>query len=202
MLTRKHIGIVAIGAAATVLLAGYATATDTPQSSTDTARSQPAAQTAPSNPDQSASPRGQFTPEQLMGSLGKQLIAGLESTPGCLGAEAAAFSSGKLVIFGWFEDKEAAMAWHDSEVHRGVSERFSGGRKMERPPMEHIAPNVPLMVVASVAMEPPTNQGPPRMKFGIEVYQPLPGGFTFQGGAFSPPGFQGLMEEIRERADD
>lgn len=148
-------------------------------------------------PVRGSQPRGQFTPEQLMGTLGQELIAGLNTSPGCLGAEAASFSSGKLVIFGWFEDKKTALAWHDSEVHRRVSKRFSGGRKMDRPPLEHIAPDVPLMVIASVKMDPPTQDAPPRMMFGIEVYQPLPGGFSFQGGAFSPEGFQVLMERIR-----
>lgn len=156
-------------------------------------------------PEQTASPNGaesrtRFTPEEMMGSLGQQLIAGLNSTPGCLGADAASFASGRLVIFGWFKDKEAALAWHDSQIHKQVSNRFSGGRVMERPPLEHIPAGVPLMVIASVAMEPPTEDSPPRMMFGIEVYEPMPGGFSFQGGAFSPAEFQNLMEQIRADA--
>ena len=153
-------------------------------------------------PEPAASPSGaesstRFSPDELMGSLGQQLIAGLNSTPGCLGADAASFASGRLVIFGWFTDKEAALAWHASQIHTQVSNRFSGGRMMERPPLEHIPDDVPLMVIASVAMEPPTENSPPRMMFGIEVYEPLPGGFSFQGGAFSPSEFQNLMEQIR-----
>lgn len=142
-----------------------------------------------------------FSPEQLMGGLGKQVVGGLEATPGCLGAEAASFASGKLAIFGWFEDKEAALRWHSSEVHQKVSQRFAGGRTMDNTPMEHVRDDVPLMVIASVAME-PADGGMPQMKFGIEVYEPMPGGFSFQGGAFSPSGFQDLMATIREEAND
>ena len=143
-------------------------------------------------PQSGAESRTRFTPDELMGSLGQQLIAGLNSTPGCLGADAASFASGRLVIFGWFTDKEAALAWHDSEIHKQVSTRFSGGRIMNRTPLEHIPANVPLMVIASVAMEPQTDANPPRMMFGIEVYEPMPGGFSFQGGAFLRPSFKNL----------
>ena len=146
-----------------------------------------------------AESREQFSPEQLMGSLGQKLVGGLQATPGCLGAEAASFGSGKLAIFGWFEDKEAALRWHSSELHKQISQRFAGGRTMDKVPMEHVRDNVPLMVIASVVME-PVEGGMPRVKFGIEVYEPMPGGFTFQGGAFSPPEFQELMETIRKKA--
>ncbi|MEN1705224.1 MAG: hypothetical protein AAGJ54_06875 [Planctomycetota bacterium] len=146
--------------------------------------------------DESVEP---FTPQQMMGALGQQLVAGLEATPGCFGAEAAAFASGKLAIFGWFEDKDAALAWHSSNTHRGVSQRFAGGRVMNNIPLEHVEDGVPLMVIASIVMEPQDN-GAPRMTFGIEVYEPMPGGFSFQGGAFSPDGFQKLMAKIREDA--
>ncbi len=152
-------------------------------------------------PISGAESRERFSPEQLMGDLGQQLVGGLEATPGCLGAEAASFASGKLAIFGWFEDKEAALRWHASEVHKQVSQRFSGGRTMDNIPMEHVRDDVPLMVIASVVME-PVEGGMPRVKFGIEVYEPMPGGFSFQGGAFSPPGFQELMATIREEAED
>jgi hypothetical protein len=37
------------------------------------------------------------------------LVAGLKATSGCLGVETAQSSSGKNVIFAWFEDKKAAI---------------------------------------------------------------------------------------------
>lgn len=152
-------------------------------------------------PINGAESRERFSPEQLMGNLGQQLVGGLKATPGCLGAEAASFASGKLAIFGWFEDKKAALRWHSSELHRNVSQRFAGGRTMDNVPMEHVRDGVPLMVIASVTVE-PVEGDRPRMNFGIEVYEPMPGGFSFRGGAFSPPQFQELMARMREDAKD
>lgn len=150
-------------------------------------------------PISGAESRERFSPEQLMGNLGQQIVGGLKATPGCLGAEAASFSSGKLAIFGWFEDKDAALRWHSSPVHKQISQRFAGGRVMNNVPMEHVRDGVPLMVIASVVIG-PVEGGMPRMTFGIEVYEPMPGGFSFQGGAFSPPEFQKLMAVIRDEA--
>lgn len=54
-------------------------------------------------------------PQQL-----PDLVAGLKATQGCLGVETARTSSGKNVIFAWFEDKKAAMRWYTSKVHMQV----------------------------------------------------------------------------------
>lgn len=40
--------------------------------------------------------------------FGRMLVEALRLVDGCLGAEAAQFTNGKLAIFGWFEDAEAA----------------------------------------------------------------------------------------------
>ena len=40
-------------------------------------------------------------------------MKGLRETPGCLGVEAARTQTGKNVIFAWFENKAAAMAWYE-----------------------------------------------------------------------------------------
>ncbi|MEO1128320.1 MAG: hypothetical protein AAFX05_01280 [Planctomycetota bacterium] len=165
-----------------------------------TTHGEPPARPGPS--DGSAPPPGVFTPEQMVGTLGQQLVAGLKATPGCHGAEAIAAPGGKLAIFGWFQDKKAALAWHSSELHTQISKRFAAGRTMDRPAMEHVPDDVPLMVIASITMGAPTDGGGPTMHFGIEVYRPLPGGFSFQGGAFSPRAFQDLMQVQRERARD
>ena len=39
------------------------------------------------------------------------LVAGLKATPGCLGVETARTTSGKAVIFAWFENKRAVLRW-------------------------------------------------------------------------------------------
>ncbi|MEL7472257.1 MAG: hypothetical protein AAGK04_02990 [Planctomycetota bacterium] len=166
------------------------------------ARQQASPEQAP-EPISGAESRERFSPDQLTQGLGQQVVAGLKATPGCLGAEAASFHPNKLAIFGWFEDKRAALAWHSSALHRNISARFAGGRTMHNIPMEHVQDGVPLMVIASVVMQPADpggGGGMPRMFFGIEVYEPMPGGLSFQGGAFSPPGFQRLIETIRNEA--
>src|SRR5436190_9940646 len=48
------------------------------------------------------------------------LVAGLKATQGCLGVETARTSSGKNVIFAWFEDKKAALRWYTSKMHMQV----------------------------------------------------------------------------------
>ena len=39
------------------------------------------------------------------------LVGALKGTKGCLGVETAKTSSGKNVIFAWFEDKQAVLRW-------------------------------------------------------------------------------------------
>ena len=43
---------------------------------------------------------------------------GTPASPGCLGVEVAKTASGKSVIFAWFEDKKAALAWYKNDVHQ------------------------------------------------------------------------------------
>jgi hypothetical protein len=37
----------------------------------------------------------------------------VKASPGCLGVATAMTTSGKRLIFAWFEDKKAALAWYD-----------------------------------------------------------------------------------------
>ncbi len=56
------------------------------------------------------------------------LIGALKSTPGVLGVDAARGTmNGKTVIFAWFENKKAALAWYYSETHMAVMLQFSSG---------------------------------------------------------------------------
>src|SRR5215467_7389842 len=55
------------------------------------------------------------------------LVGGLKATRGVLGVETARTSSGKMVIFAWFEDKKAALAWYYSDAHQALMQQFSGG---------------------------------------------------------------------------
>ena len=121
------------------------------------------------------------------------LVGPLKATPGCLGVETARTSSGKNVIFAWFEDKKAVMRWYNSELHKQLV-RMSGPTEPGHVPLAGIAEDSgPILAVASVTLADPTKgpslPGPPLpiSQIAIELYQPLPGGL-FVGGRFAPGG--------------
>jgi len=127
-------------------------------------------------------------------SAGKQgggypdLVAGLKKTPGCLGVETARTSSGKQVIFAWFENRKAVLKWYRSEMHQQVMNDFFPSY-VPRKPLKDVADDgEPIMAVASI-----TFSGKPRFKestlpisqIAIELYKPITGGI-FLGGRFAP----------------
>ena len=120
--------------------------------------------------------------------LGPDLVMALKSTPGCLGVETAKSSSGKQVIFAWFENKKALLDWYYSPVHQRLMTRFFPGAP-GRTPMPDVPDNgQPILAVASLTM----SDGPasgitslPVSQIAIELYQPLPGGIAL-GGRFAP----------------
>lgn len=120
--------------------------------------------------------------------MGRVLVEGLMSTPGCLGVETAQTSSGKNVIFAWFKDKDAAMAWHESPAHQRMMDRFFPNRPEGHTPMEHIPGDAgPLLVIASLkpAAQPLPGTRMPVSEIAIETYAPMPGGLRINGG-FTP----------------
>lgn len=130
------------------------------------------------------------------GDMGAILIQGLRETPGCLGVESGGMTSGKQVIFAFFKDKEAALAWYHSPTHQ----RF---RQMMPPadpdhvPMKHVPEGVPVMALASISFtgEPAIKDSPiPFSQIAIELFAPLTGGLSI-GGGFSPDEFRKLVRE-------
>jgi len=116
------------------------------------------------------------------------LVAALKASPGCLGVETAKTASGKSVIFAWFEDKKAAVAWYKSEVHQQVMRRFLPDARSGRKPLADVPDDSgPIMAVASVTLnDKPTKDNPsPFKQIAIELYQPLGGGLNI-GGRFAP----------------
>src|SRR6059036_3888306 len=116
------------------------------------------------------------------------LIAGLKATPGCLGVETARTSSGKQVIFAWFENKKAVLRWYSSETHlKAMKMAFPDHTPGE--PMKGVTDNdSPIMAVASLTLgDKPQVEGSsfPIKQISIELYQPLTGGI-FSGGRFAP----------------
>ena len=120
------------------------------------------------------------------------LVGGLKATPGCLGVDSARSSSGKLVIFAWFEDKRAVLRWYNSEMHQQVM-KLTGPPDPNHVPLDGIADNSgPILAIASLTMADPKSGNAlpnlpqlPVSQIAIELYQPLPGG-VFVGGRFAP----------------
>lgn len=116
------------------------------------------------------------------------LAAGLRATEGVLGVEVARTSSGKNVIFAWFEDKAAAKRWYYSDMHRGVMEAFANMAPEAAEPLADVPDGVPVLCIASVTpatADRPGADGSPFSQIAIELYTTLPGGIAL-GGSFSP----------------
>ena len=116
------------------------------------------------------------------------LVGALKATPGCLGVETARTSSGKQVIFAWFENKTAVLNWYYSDTHRSVQKMFAPGSPARTPMADVPDDGNPVLAIASLTPSPaPTGGGMPFAvsQIAIELYRPLPGGLA-AGGRFAP----------------
>ena len=130
------------------------------------------------------------------------LVGMLKATPGVLGVDAARGTmNGKMVIFAWFENKKAALAWYYSAGHQALMTQFSGPARRSAGPMADVPDDGrPILAIASLTMADPAAaaNGDPRAaitQIAIELYAPLPGGLA-AGGRFAPSSVkvQGLIE--------
>lgn len=115
------------------------------------------------------------------------LVGGLRATAGCLGVETARTSSGKQVIFAWFENKKAALAWYYSDTHLGAM-RMMGAKPGATPMADVPDDGLPVLAVASITLASNPSDTTHSMaisQIGIELYRPLPGGIAV-GGRFAP----------------
>ncbi len=116
------------------------------------------------------------------------LVSGLKAVPGCLGVETAATSSGKQVIFAWFEDKAAVLRWYYSDMHQGVI-KMAFPNYERRGPLQGVPDDVgPLLAIASITFsdKPQFETSTlPISQIAIELYKPVPGGLSL-GGRFAP----------------
>jgi hypothetical protein len=126
------------------------------------------------------------------------LVGALKASPGCLGIETARTSSGKQVIFAWFENKKAALAWYYSDTHRALQKMLAPGSPARTPMADVPDDDNPVLAIASLT--PSGAPGTNGMPFGvsqiaIELYRPLPGGLA-AGGRFAPSAMKvpGLVE--------
>jgi hypothetical protein len=115
------------------------------------------------------------------------LVSALKATPGCLGVETARTTSGKQVIFAWFENKKAVLNWYYSDTHLAVKSMFAPGS--ERTPLADVPDDGnPVLAIASLTPSTaPATGGVPFAvsQIAIELYRPLPGGIA-AGGRFGP----------------
>lgn len=126
------------------------------------------------------------------------LVSGLKGVKGCLGVETARTSSGKNVIFAWFEDKAAAKRWYYSDMHQDAMKKFFPGGGA-RPPMTDIPDDSgPIMAIASITMAQESKHKEttlPVSQIAIELYKPINGGI-FLGGRFAPDSMK--VDKIRD----
>jgi hypothetical protein len=117
------------------------------------------------------------------------LVGALKATAGCVGVETARTSSGKLVIFAWFENKKAVLDWYYSEAHQAYMKHFFPGPRPARTPLADVPDDgSPVLAVASITYAdkaPSSITTLPISQIAIELYRPLPGGLAL-GGRFSP----------------
>ena len=139
---------------------------------------------------------GQAPPAQPPGGF-PDLAAALKATPGVLGVDTARTSSGKQVIFAWFENKKAALAWYYSDTHRSVQKMFAPGSPARTPMADVPDDGTPILAIASLTFSgaPSAGNPIPVSQIAIELYTPLPGGLA-AGGRFAPSAMKvpGLVE--------
>ncbi|MEM9560246.1 MAG: hypothetical protein AAF995_08055 [Planctomycetota bacterium] len=126
-------------------------------------------------------------PGGMGADFGSRLVEGLKQFPGCHDAVAAQINTGQLSIIAWFEDRQAALRWYNSEQHERLIQ-LAGDEPSDKP-MAHVPEDVPIMVMATLRMGAPGDETlNPRMpvsEISIEMYTPLPGGAMF-GGRLTP----------------
>ncbi len=108
--------------------------------------------------------------------------------------ETANTSSGKQVIFAWFENKKAVLAWYYSDTHVALMRQLAGSAAVRsREPLGDVPDEGPVLTIASLTPNPGAAQG--FSQIAVELYAPLPGGIA-AGGRFGPAAMKvrGLMD--------
>jgi heme-degrading monooxygenase HmoA len=142
---------------------------------------------------QTAQEKGDAQAQKGPGKDLPDLVGGLKKSKGCLGVETAQTSSGKNVIFAWFENKEAVLRWYKSDTHRAAMRLAADLDQISDEPLEGVPDDVgPVLAIASItlAKEPKfKNLNMPVSQISIELYKPLTGGI-FLGSRFAPEGLK------------
>ncbi len=127
------------------------------------------------------------------------VVSAVRAAPGCLGVETGQTSSGKRVIFAWFESKKALIGWYHSDVHQRAMKAVFPKQNFDREPLPDLPEDSgPILAIVSVKLADgprPDGSSPAISSIGIELYGPLPGGVAV-GGRFAPESIKvrGLRE--------
>jgi hypothetical protein len=117
------------------------------------------------------------------------LLDAARAHPGCLGVDTGQTTSGKQVIFAWFEDKAALVSWYKSEAHQRAMKVAFPNLTFNREPLPDTPDNSgQILAIVSLKLNdgpPPAGASLPVGTIGIELYTPLPGGVAV-GGRFAP----------------
>src|SRR5215468_9328851 len=127
------------------------------------------------------------------------LLDAARAHPGCLGIDTGQTTSGKQVIFAWFENKAALVTWYKSDAHQKAMKVAFPNRTFNREPLPDTPDNTgQILAIVSLQMKDssvPDETGLPIATIGIELYTPVPGGVAV-GGRFAPKSIRvpGLRE--------
>src|SRR5438552_19144028 len=81
------------------------------------------------------------------------VINALKTAPGCLGVETGQTSSGRQVIFAWFEGKKALIDWYHIDVHqRAMKSVFPNTTFDRQPPPELPEDTGTILAIVSVKL--------------------------------------------------
>ena len=125
------------------------------------------------------------------------VINALKAAPGCLGVETGQTSSGRQVIFAWFDGKKGLVDWYHSDVHQRAMKTVFPNTTFDRQPLPDLPDDTgTILAIVSVKLAEAAEDRPRAISsIGIELYGPLPGGVAV-GGRFAPEvvKVQGLRE--------
>src|SRR3989449_11495103 len=117
------------------------------------------------------------------------VINAARAHPGCLGVETGQTSSGKRIIFAWFENKKALVAWYHSDVHQKAMKTAFPNQTWDREPLPDLPEDSgPILAIVSLKVADTPRSDATSMQIasiGIELYTTLPGGVAV-GGRFAP----------------
>ena len=84
------------------------------------------------------------------GSFANVVIAA-RAAPGCLGVETGQTASGKRIIFAWFENKKALVAWYHSDTHQKAMKTVFPRQTFDRQPLPDLPEDSgPILAIVSV----------------------------------------------------